>query len=59
MAIYIGSSEKLLVNFGNVIGNLFVGSPMQLSSYLLSADKFILQDINGLYLIPKEEEDGI
>ena len=56
MAIYLGS-EKQKVYIGSSQQNFAIGSfgAIELNK-LLSSDGFVLVDINGLYLIPKEDE---
>ena len=60
MGLHIGSSEELKITtaVGKVISTckLIIPSipPIINNIRLLSSDDFILQDSNGLYLIPKE-----
>lgn len=57
MGLYLGSSEKLKINLGNVIYsmNIFSALPTIEDVILSSSDDCLLKDFNGLYLIPKEE----
>lgn len=58
MALYLGSSEKLVININNVIYhlNIFSTTPIVNGIKLLSSDGYILKDSNGLYLTSKEDE---
>lgn len=53
MALYLGSSEKVKIISNNVkcILNIVI-----VSNRLLSSDNYILKDLNGLYLIAKEDK---
>ena len=60
MALYLGSSENLKINFRNAIYtiNIFSVLPTIEDLILSSSDDCILKDFNGLYLSPlvnKEE----
>lgn len=57
MALYLGNSEKLKINLGDVvyIMNIFSALPTIENVILSSSDDYILKDFNGLYLSPKEE----
>lgn len=57
MALYLGNSEKLKINFGDAtyIMNVFSALPTIEDIILSSSDDCILKDFNGLYLSPKEE----
>ena len=57
MALYLGSSEKLKINLGNVtyIMNIFSVLPTIEEAILSSSDDCLLKDFNGLYLVPKED----
>lgn len=56
MALYLGGSEKLKINLGNVVYsmNIFSALPTIEEIILSSSDDYMLKDFNGLYLIPKE-----
>lgn len=57
MALYLGSEKvKLYLNGMAFILHLSTQKPAIPSTVLLSADGYILQDSNGIYLIPKEGE---
>lgn len=54
MPLYLGS-EQLNIAFSDGLYNLHISesfSPIRLLSY----DNYILQDSDGLYLIPKEDD---
>ena len=55
MGVYLGSSEKLALSIGSSRSIMHVGAPMASTNRLLSLDNYILQDSNGLFLIPKED----
>jgi hypothetical protein len=57
MALYLGSNKKFKVRIGENKKHFYIGSPMSSSNNirLLSNDGYILKDLNGLYLIPKQE----
>ena len=61
MALYLGSSEKLKVNFGNsaCIMNIFSALSTIEGIILASSDECILKDFDGLYLSPLVEEEEI
>ena len=56
MALYLGNSEKLKINLGNMkyIMNIISSLPTTEEIILSSSDDYILKDINGFYLSPKE-----
>ena len=58
MALYLGSGEKLKINLGNNTYCLNVFSALSVIEDIIlsSSDNYILQDLNGLFLIPKEIE---
>ena len=57
MALYLGNSnESLRIMLNGISHKLYVGSVVVNNAYLLSSDGFILQDKNGIYLLPKEGE---
>ena len=58
MALYLGSSEKLKIISNNVKRILNISTAVDQSNNirLLSSEGYILKDLNGLYLIPKESE---
>lgn len=53
MALYLGSN-KVKINLNGVVYclNLFTATPATNDGWLLSYDNYILQDCNGVYLIP-------
>lgn len=55
MAIYLGGTKCNLV-LGNSVCEiqLYSSTPIVSSIMLLSSDNYILKDLNGLYLIPKD-----
>lgn len=57
MALYLGSNEQR-VNLDGIVycANLFSVLPTIEDIVLLSSDDHILKDLNGLYLMPKEDE---
>lgn len=59
MALYLGNSGRLKINLGGVVYrlNLFSATPITNNGWLLSSDDYILQDSNGIYLIPKDETE--
>ena len=57
MALYFSDNTKLKINLNGEIRCLNIGTPLPAVSKnikLLSSDNYILKDINGLFLIPKE-----
>lgn len=60
MGLYLGNNTKLKINLNGVKYCLNIGSPLPSMDYirLLSNDGYILKDLNGLYLIPKQEVDS-
>ena len=58
MALYLGSNEKVKIISNNVKYILNIGTVVKpiKEGYLLSFDDYILKDLNGLYLIAKEDE---
>ena len=58
MALYLGSGVKLKINLGNITYCLNVFSALSVIEDIIlsSSDNYILQDLNGLFLIPKEIE---
>lgn len=58
MALYLGGSEKLKINLGNITYcfNLFSETPITNGIRLLSSEGYILKDFTGLYLTVKESE---
>lgn len=60
MALYLGNSEKLKLNFGDDVVyaiNIFSALPTIEEIVLSSSDDCILKDFNGLYLSPLVEEE--
>lgn len=59
MALYLGNNEKLKVILGNVSYSLNFFSKMPITNgiRLLSAENFILQDSNRLYLTVEKESE--
>lgn len=57
MALYLGSSEKLKINLGDIACylNLFSNIPITNGTRLLSLGDYILNDSNGLYITTKED----
>lgn len=57
MGLYLGSNKKFKVRLGENKKHFYIGAPMSFSDNirLLSNDGYILKDLNGLYLIPKQE----
>ena len=55
MALYLGK-DKVKINLGGIIYclNLFSETPITNNGWLLSSDNYILQDSNGVYLIPSD-----
>lgn len=58
MALYFGSSEKLKVNLDGIkyYLNLYSKNPITNGIRLLSSEKYILKDSNGLYITAKEDK---
>jgi hypothetical protein len=58
MGLYLNERDFLVIVGGKVY-EVNVGYPTQITSVtrLLSSDKFVLKDSNGVYLIPLPEED--
>lgn len=58
MALYLGSSKKLKIQLEGVSFRLNIPTPSPITSdiRLLSSEGYILKDINGLYLLAKEDE---
>ena len=55
--LYLGKSNKpLQLMLDGVAYKLYVSTVVMNHVYLLSSDNFILQDKNGIYLLPKEDE---
>lgn len=56
MALYLGSGEKVKINLNGVAYylNLFSTTPITNGTRLLSAERYILKDFNGLYITTKE-----
>ena len=57
MVIYVNSKKyKMIVN--GIFTNVSIGSDpfVNKTPRLLSSDGYILKDVNGVYLIPKEDE---
>lgn len=55
--LYLGkSNEPLQLMLNGTTYKLYVGTAVINHAYLLSSDNFILQDKNGIYLLPKEGE---
>lgn len=51
MKIYLGSSSALQFI---IAGVTCLVTPPPSSNYIMSADNYLLQDVDGLYLITKE-----
>ena len=58
MGVYIGNSEKLRVSLNDAIYHIkwFSDYPITNNIRLLSFDKLILKDSNGLFLTVKDGE---
>lgn len=58
MAIYIGDNTKLNLRLGADSFNFIIGADSNFVQLvkMLSSDNYVLKDLNGLYLIPKEAE---
>lgn len=57
MALYLGNGEKVKVHFDQHTFNLNMYTPLMVNGIvLISADNYILKDINGVYLTAKEDE---
>ena len=57
MALYVGSDrQKIVLNDVVYCLNLFSEIPIINEIKLLSADNYILADVNGIYLTTKESE---
>ena len=55
--LYLGkSNEPLRLILNGATYKLYVGTAVINKAYLLSSDGFILQDKNGIYLLPKDGE---
>lgn len=61
MALYLGSSNKLNINSNGVACrlNLFSITNVTNDVRLLSSDNYILQDFDGIYLIPSDYPQSI
>lgn len=57
MALYLGN-EKIKINLDSIVYylNIFSETPITNGIRLLSSDRYILKDSNGLYLTFKEDE---
>lgn len=55
MALYLGEN-KVKINLNGIVYylNLFSLKPITNGDLLLSSDGYILQDFNGIYLIPND-----
>ena len=55
MALYLGK-DKVKINLNGIVYclNLFSTVPITNGVLLLSSDDYILQDFNGIYLIPND-----
>lgn len=55
MALYLGN-DKVKINLNGVVYclNLYSTQPIINGTILLSSDDYILQDFNGIYLIPND-----
>lgn len=55
MALYLGEN-KIKINLNGIVCslNLFSLTPITNGDLLLSSDDYILQDSNGIYLIPND-----
>jgi hypothetical protein len=58
MALYLGSSKELKINFANSVRQLIIPSPAPIvnGTILLSADNYILTDNKGIYITAKEDK---
>lgn len=58
MALYLGGSEKLAINFKNSVIrlNIVLSSPITSGVKLLSFDNYLLKDSRGVYLTAKKED---
>lgn len=58
MALYLGSSEKLKIALSGTTFRFHLPIEILITEAikLMSFDNYILKDVNGLYLIPKEDE---
>ena len=54
MALYLGSSEKLRVNVAGITVRPHI--VVVEKDKLLSSDRYILKDVNGLYIKAKDGE---
>ena len=57
MPLYLGN-EKVKINLNGIVYKLNLYSSKKIEDIirLLSSDRYILKDSNGLYLIPKDGE---
>jgi hypothetical protein len=57
MPLYLGN-EKVKINLNGIVYklNLYSSKKIEEIIRLLSSDRYILKDSNGLYLIPKDGE---
>ena len=60
MALYLGK-DKVKINLNGIVYclNLFSTAPITNNGWLLSSDDYMLQDSNGIYLIPKDSASTI
>ena len=61
MALYLGSGGKRKIYLNNIayVLNLVSIAPTINSIGLLSSDNYILQDCNGIYLLPSDYTNSI
>ena len=61
MALYLGSSGKQKIYLNNIayVLNLFTITPSINRAVLLSSDNYILQDCNGIYLLPSDYTNSV
>lgn len=60
MALYLGEN-KVKINLNGVVYclNLYSTTPITNIGWLLSSDNYLLQDLNGVYLIPKDTSSTV
>lgn len=60
MALYLGR-DKVKINLNGIVYrlNLFSTTSTINNGWLLSSDDYILQDSNGIYLVPRDSASAI
>lgn len=60
MALYLGKN-KVKINLNGIVYclNLYSATSIANIGWLLSSDDYILQDSNGIYLIPRDSASAI